>query len=180
MGGGNLRSTPPPLPPPMGPQEWSTGRDNDLILCSKEIHLFLMWQQSTRKCKISNNNGSNIGNINFIPFVGKWTSTCYLLLADRRYRWRRIPWSWYNLLIDLREEIATMVFSILLCQTRPLASVVRRVNIVIYGINRYQVDGVVCFVDTYPLDSVFTLWITRACWSVKDWTGVFNLDLHFP
>ena len=33
------------------------------------------------------------------------------------------------------------------------APVVRRVDNAIHRINRYSVDGVVCFVKTYPLDS---------------------------
>ena len=34
-----------------------------------------------------------------------------------------------------------------------LAPVVRRVNNAIHWINRYPADSMVCFVNTYPLDS---------------------------
>ena len=35
----------------------------------------------------------------------------------------------------------------------PLAPVVQRLDSAIYRINHYPADSVVCFVNTYPLDS---------------------------
>ena len=39
------------------------------------------------------------------------------------------------------------------CNCRDLARVVRKLDNAIHRINHYPVDSVVCFVNTYPLDS---------------------------
>ena len=57
-------------------------------------------------------------------------------------------------LINLNAEIVACILSFRKLRQKPnLAPVVQRLDNAIHRINHYPADSVVCFVNTYPLDS---------------------------
>ena len=79
-----------------------------------------------------------------IHFAPHLTATAYSCFMDNRRD--------QSLLLSMKQLLSTAVLRKVVLQ----APAVQRLDNAIHRINHYQLDSVVCFVNTYPLDSDFS------------------------